>query len=103
MSKKFVDYDPLTGVTNYFHAMGDGSYVSEDVVDVMPTRETNKALFNDAPTRWKQDGYNHVASIPPTIWFELKRSGIADDEKALLKWIQDPDHSVFRTRPGRLV
>jgi len=102
MSKKFVEYDPLTGVTNYFHALGDGTYVSEDVVDIEPTKDLNRKLFNDAPTRWK-DTNNHIASIPLPIYFDLKRKGVVADRKAFLKWLQDPDNSVFRVRPGRFV
>lgn len=102
MSKKFVEYDPLTGVTNYFHSMGDGTYVSEDVVDIEPTKDMNRKLFNDAPKRWK-DTNNHIASIPLPIYFDLKRKGVVADRKAFLKWLQDPDNAVFRTRPGRLV
>jgi hypothetical protein len=103
MSKKFVEYDPLTGVTNYFHALGNGQYVSEDVVDVAPTKDVNTRLFNDADKRWKHDANNHIASIPLPIYFDLKRKGIVADRKAFLKWLSDPDNRVFRTRPGNIV
>lgn len=103
MSKKFVAHDPLFGVTNYFHALGDGKYVSEDVVDIAPTKDLNKALFNDADKGWKKDANNHIASIPLPIYFQLKRQGIVEDRKKFLKWIQDADNAVFRVKPGRLV
>lgn len=103
MSKRFVAYDPLFGVANYHHSIGDGKYVSEDVVDIAPTKDLNKALFNDAPKGWKHDANNHIASIPLPIYFQLKRQGKVDDRKAFLKWLSDPDNAVFRTRPGRLV
>lgn len=103
MSKKFVEHDPLTGVTNYFHSLGDGKFVSEDVVDIAPTKDANAKLYNDAPKRWKHDANNHIASIPLPIYFDLKRQGIVADRKAFLKWLSDPDNRVFRTRPGRIV
>jgi hypothetical protein len=102
MSRKFVDYDPVFGVTNTFHALGDGKYVSEDVFDAAPTVELNKALFNDAPKRWKHDANNHIASIPLPIYFDLKRKGVVGDQKRLFKWLEDPDNRAFRTRPGKL-
>lgn len=102
MSRRFVDYDPLFGVTNYHHDLGDGKYASEDVVDLASTRDLNSALYNDAPRHWKKDANNHIASIPLPLYFDLKRQGIVADRKAFLKWLDNPDNRVFRTRPGRL-
>jgi hypothetical protein len=36
------------------------------------------------------------------VYYELKRQGIADDPKALKKWLNDRDNQVFRTRAGTL-
>jgi len=41
-----------------------------------------------------------VASIPLNVYYDLKRRGIADDPKAMKKWLNDPDNRVFRTREG---
>jgi hypothetical protein len=103
MSKRFVAHDPLFGVSNHFHALGDGKYVSEDVFDAAPTVDLNKRLFNDAPKGWKHDANNHIASIPLPLYFDLRRKGVVADRKAFLKWLSDPDNRHFRTRPGNLV
>ena len=66
--------------------------------DVTGIVEMNKADFNDAPARWG-DG-KRVASIPMAIYWELKRTGVADDQAALRRWLNDPDNRHFRTRPG---
>jgi hypothetical protein len=43
-----------------------------------------------------------VGSIPMSIYHELQKQGILQDEKRLKKWLNDPDNRVFRTRPGRV-
>jgi hypothetical protein len=74
----------------------------EQVQDVTPIVEANKALYNlsDGVPRFG-DG-KRVASIPMVIYMELKRQGIAQDEKKLRQWLNDPDNRAFRTLPGVL-
>jgi hypothetical protein len=43
-----------------------------------------------------------VASIPLSVYYELKRQGIADDPKALRKWLNQSENRAFRTREGTL-
>jgi hypothetical protein len=43
-----------------------------------------------------------VASIPLSVYYELKRQGIADDPKALRKWLNQSENQAFRTREGTL-
>jgi hypothetical protein len=43
-----------------------------------------------------------VATLPLSVYYQLKREGIADDPKRLAKWMNDPDNRAFRTRGGRL-
>jgi hypothetical protein len=45
---------------------------------------------------------DRVASIPMGVYMELDAKGIARDEKAFARWLDDPDQRAFRTRPGRL-
>lgn len=88
-----------------FHAEdpSGGSHIYEDVQDVTEILDANKAEYNmhDERSRWNHEG-TKVASIPLVVWEELKRKGIADDQKALLRWLDDPDNRAFRTRPGKL-
>lgn len=99
MSRIF-DHDPTTGITKYWHVTGKGEYVVETKQDATKIAEANKRSYNDAPDRWRD--LNRVASIPLSVYYDLKRRGIADDPKALRKWLNDGNNKVFRTRGGTL-
>lgn len=102
--RRLLDKDPLTGTKSVFHYdHEDDSFVIETVTDVEDVVEINKAAYNErAGTRFGEGLAHHVAQIPATIWWDLKRRGIADDPKALKAWLNDRDNRAFRTRPGRL-
>ena len=46
-------------------------------------------------------GVTHVARIPLVVWQRLMQTGVAKDEKALSKWLNERDNRVFRTDDGR--
>ena len=100
--RRELGYDPLTKVRSMFHDEGDG-FITEERQDVTEILDANKAEFNehDERTPWNKE-INKVASIPLTVWEELTRKGIAQDQKKLLAWLDHPDNRAFRTRPGRL-
>ena len=79
---------------------GNGEYVVETQQNVSAIVEANKRQYNDTPN--KHGDLNKVATIPLSVYYELKRKGIADDPKALKKWMNDSDNQVFRTRAGTL-
>mgnify|MGYP006213542651 CR=1 FL=1 len=43
-----------------------------------------------------------VASIPIHIYWDLKKRGIADDDEAMKRWLNDSQNRFFRTRPGQV-
>ena len=47
------------------------------------------------------EGVTHVARIPLVVWQRLMQTGVAKDEKALSKWLNERDNRVFRTDDGR--
>tara|TARA_R100001509_G_scaffold147299_1_gene104622 strand:+ start:375 stop:677 length:303 start_codon:yes stop_codon:yes gene_type:complete len=100
MQKKLFDRDPELGITKYWHVKDNGEYVVETVQDVTGIAEYNKRSYNNTDKKWKD--VNKVASIPLSVYYELKRQGIADDPKALRKWLNDSNNQVFRTRQGVL-
>lgn len=100
MQKRLFDRDPELGITKYWHVKDNGEYVVETVQDVTGIAEYNKRSYNNTDKKWKD--VNKVASIPLSVYYELKRQGIADDPKALRKWLNDSNNQVFRTRQGRL-
>ena len=100
MNKRVFSHDPQSGITKYWHVKSNGEYVIETVQDVSTITDANKRQYNDTPDRFRD--VNKVASIPLPVYYELKRKGIADDPKALRKWLNDADNRVFRTRAGTL-
>ena len=104
-TKRVLDYDPATGITQWLHyddATGDmGLETQQDVGLVI---EGTKEAFNQTDERapWKGDVHK-VASIPMVIYHELaKISNNFKDQRVVRKWLNDRDNSVFRTRPGRV-
>lgn len=102
MKGDLLDYNPLSGIAtgHHYDETEDATYI-ESCMDAEPIIEANKAAFNsvDERARWA-DNHNRVASIPLTIYWDLKRRGIIDDQVRLKKWLNDPDNRAFRTRPG---
>ncbi len=98
--KRLFDHDPVTGIKKFWHVKGNGEYVVETVQDVKPVADQNKRQFNENTGRFGE--FDKVASIPLSVYYELKRRGIADDPKAMKKWLNDRDNRVFRTKAGTL-
>ena len=98
--KRIFSKDEGTGITKFWHVKGNGEYVVETQQNVSAIVEANKRQYNDTPN--KHSDLNKVATIPLSVYYELKRKGIADDPKALKKWMNDSDNRVFRTRAGTL-
>jgi hypothetical protein len=100
--RKLFSQDPFTGVTKYFHWDDSNDTflietemaapILEDIV------EDNKQSYNDAPSNWGNGQL--VATIPIHIYWDLKKKGIADDDAAMRRWLNDPDNRFFRRRPG---
>lgn len=102
--KKTLSFDPLTGTKEVFrYDPTDDSFTIETLQDVTDVVEFNKAMANQVDERanWKGD-WHKVASIPMSVYMDLQKKGIANDDKAFHRWLNDSDNKVFRTRPGRL-
>jgi|TARA_R110000772_G_scaffold9387_1_gene30881 hypothetical protein len=97
---RIFDTDALAGITRYWHVKDNGEFVIETVQQADAILDSNKRQFNSASN--KHGDMDKVASIPLSVYYDLKRQGIADDPKALKKWLNDPDNRAFRTRGGRL-
>lgn len=100
---RFMDRDPLSGSTLLYHFdHADRTFTYEDIEDVEPIIERNKMEHNDrTDANWKGD-WHQVARLPLSIWFKLKKAGILDDKPAMKRWLNDPDNSGFRVRPGHV-
>lgn len=99
--KRTLSYDPLLGIKRTFHASEDGNeFVIQTQQETTDIVEANKAAYNDAPDRWGD--FTRVASIPISVYFDLKKKGIADDPVAMKRWLNDSNNRFFRTKGGRL-
>ena len=81
--------------------MGNGQYVVETVQETEAILDANKRALNSSEKKWGEN-MNRVASIPLSVYYDLKRKGIADDPARLKKWLNDRDNSAFRTKGGTL-
>jgi hypothetical protein len=102
MTKRILNDDSATtGIVTSFHYDADkDEAIIQKTQDVSSIIEANKAEFNAAPERWGE--WSKVGSIPLSVYYELERKGILQDQKALAKWLNDPDNRAFRTRPGTI-
>lgn len=107
MSKRLLDYDPVTGVSEYFvKNYGEKGFHIQTTQDVAPILKRNKQLKNDSPEHWRGD-MHHVASIPLVIWQqwwrELGSDPMAKENRAwLTARLNNRDWCNLRTKEGRL-
>lgn len=102
MTSKLFDYDPITGTKKMWHYDADKDEgVIETIFDVNAIGEDNKARYNsfDERARWNGD-MHHVASIPMSLFYQMKAEGKLEDQAYMKRFLNDPDNRVFRTRPG---
>jgi hypothetical protein len=99
--KRLFSEDKLTGIKKFWHVTDKGEYVVETVQQMDAILDQNKREYNSSSERWGEK-LNKVATLPLSVYYQLKREGIADDPKRLAKWMNDPDNRAFRTRGGRL-
>ncbi len=101
--ESLVDFDPLTQIATHIE-VEDGKMTVASLQDAEDIVESNKLFYNSTDERARYgEKLTRVASIPMSVWFNhLLPSGIANDEDALKRWLDDPDQKFFRTRPGKL-
>ena len=98
---RILDQDPATGKIELFHYdEAEDRVTIETICDVTELVEQNKALLNAHTSLDRHGEWTRVASIPMSLYFNLKAKGIADDDAAMKKWLNAPDNRLFRTRPG---
>ena len=104
MSKRLLDYNPLTGESTWFTANSDGTISLTKEQDVTSIIEMNKAIANedDITKAGIKKGWWKYASIP-NIFVEKWSREVGGNilhkqyEKELFKRINSPDFRYFRT------
>jgi len=102
--KRLIDRDLETGIETNFHwDDAEGKFTISSKQDVSGIVDANKSVFAGVDERasWKGE-WHHVASIPLTVYYDLKKQGILDDQAALKRWLNDRDNQYFRVRPGKV-
>jgi hypothetical protein len=105
--KKLLSHDAMTGISKVFHydpSVDEKNFVIETVQDTTAIVEANKAEFQNSAAIGKsgKETMVKVASIPLTVYFELKKKGLTKDPVAMKRWLNDPDNRFFRTREGNV-
>jgi hypothetical protein len=103
--KKLLSHDSVTGISKVFHydpSQDENNFVIETVQDTAAIVEANQAELRTSRAlgRSGNETMVKVASIPLTIYFELKKKGLTGDPVAMKRWLNDPDNRFFRTREG---
>ena len=109
MSKRLLDHDPYTGITQWFHwdDVNQTTYI-ESVQDTTSILDLNNKLYNndDYKRHGYKEGWVHVGQIPMVLIEEFKNKGIdlmAQENWTLVKKLMnDSDYSKLRTSSGRV-
>lgn len=101
-SKNFDSNDSL-GIKRTWHYNTETDEATvETSQNVTAIIEENKQDFNLQEKHTKYGEWSKVASIPLSIYFELKAQGKLDDQAYMKRWLNDPENRYFRTRPGQV-
>lgn len=104
MEKRFFDVNPDTGITRTWHYndLTDEATIqtTQDLTAVIEANKRDLAAI-DEKANWKGE-WHHVASIPETLYYQMKAEGKIDDQAYMKKWLNDSDNKFFRTRPGKV-
>lgn len=111
MSLLELDYDPVsrsrTGI--YEDPDDENKLIIAQQADIEPVLRLNyeRRKMVDENARWTLRGGDDrgvgemVASIPASVYYSLPKH-LRDDNNELLRWLEQSDQAVFRTRAGRL-
>ena len=103
LDSRVISTNEAIGQVQKMHFHEDGGLTIETIQDITDVVEANKALYNlyDERSNWRGDMHK-VASLPMSVYYDLKNKGILEDPVAMKKWLNNPENVVFRTRPGQV-
>lgn len=101
--KRLFSEDADQGIRRIFHFDEDTQQATiETQQDVTAIIEENKQEYAQTDERARWGEWNKVASIPMSVYFQLKAEGKLDDEAYMKRWLNDPENKYFRTRSGQI-
>lgn len=96
------NYDHSTGTSTYVMADGDQYHVKEERF-VDGVLSVNKKCRNANDKGWAGDTHL-VAAIPQHLFYNtsLGEAAALNDDKYVMKWLNDSENEAFRLKEGRL-
>ena len=101
---RILSVDNVTQTVEHWVEDADGQVSITSEQDVTDLVAHNTAAFNDTDerARWKGD-IHLVARIPLSVLYMKGNEGVRHgDQRALRRFLNDPDNRAFRVRPGRV-
>ena len=103
MDKKIFDVNPELGIKRTWHYNDETDEATiQTQQDVTAIIEENKNEFNQVDERHRWGEFSRVASIPLSLFYQLKNEGKLEDQAYMKRWLNDPENRHFRTRPGEV-
>lgn len=101
--KKIFDVNPDLGITRIWHYDAEKDEATiQTQQDVTAIIEENKDEFNQVDERARWGEWSRVASIPLSLYYQMKAEGKLDDQEYMKRWLNDSENRHFRTRPGKV-
>lgn len=102
MRGEFFDFDPVTGLTEYYEETPDGKFHIHTYQDVSPGMDAAQRIRNagTADDAWKKTGMTMYASLPMVIVGHMMKRGInVFDQNDMPRVIQEINttYSNFKT------
>jgi hypothetical protein len=98
----FLDYDPITGIAEYYEETSDGKFHIHTYQDVTPLKEFALKMRNEGgpDDAWRETNTTMYASLPMIVVHDLLKRGIdVFDQNDLPKVIKEINttYSAFKT------
>jgi len=101
--KKLFDVNEDLGITRTWHYDAEKDEATiQTQQDVTAIIEENKQEFNAVDERARWGEWTRVASIPLSLYYQLKAEGKLEDQEYMKRWLNDSNNQFFRTRPGKV-
>ena len=105
MSKRVLDYEPMTGITTYFdYDAHNDTAITYREQDVSPILEANKQLANDDSVTKNgiKDSWWHYAQIPNIViekWLNEDGVNLYDKnhQKRVFQLLNQPEYRYLKT------
>lgn len=103
MEKRLFDTNEDLGIQRHWHYDAEKDEATiQTQQDVTAIVEENKDEFNQVDERARWGEFTRVASIPLSLFYQMKQEGKLDDQTYMKRWLNDPENRHFRVRPGEV-